>query len=115
MEKQNKSSKWSNNVKTEWLVNGTILKITINADQSSQKIPTIDIAVANHYTKKYLPNIYDSRPTFQQIEETATVLLAPMFGGIWTLCISLTGIIEIVTIDVDLINLIKGNGHNGAI
>lgn len=101
MEIQNKSSKWSNNVQTEWLVNGTILKISINAAKPSQHITLPELAEANYRTKKFSQNYYDSRRTLLQSEETATVILAPMFGGIWTLCISLTGIIEMVTIDVD--------------
>lgn len=93
MKTQNKSSKWLNNVKTEWLVNGTTLKITINAAKSSLPVNNGDalliLATANQNNPT---NFYDMRPLLYQTRETATVILAPMYGGIWTLCISLTGI-----------------------
>lgn len=91
MKTQNKSVKWLNNVKTEWLVNGTTLKITIN---SAKSLPVnngdalLVLATAN---QNHLTNFYDMHPLLYQTGETATVILAPMYGGIWTLCISLTG------------------------
>jgi len=89
LETQNKSSKWLNNVKTEWLVNGTTLKIKINGAQSSpvnNGDALLDLASENH-----LPNINGMHSMLMSIGETTTVILAPMYGGIWTLCISLTG------------------------
>jgi len=82
-----------NNVKTEWLVNGITLKITINREKS-QSLPVnngdalliLATANQNHETNFYnLPMLY-------QIGVMTTVILAPMYGGIWTLCIFLTGI-----------------------
>lgn len=86
----NKSSKWLNNVKTEWLVNGTTLKITINAAKSlsqNNDDSTLVLATSNqyHHTNFYMHSL------LYQAGETATVILAPMYGGIWTLCISLSG------------------------
>lgn len=87
---QNKSSKWLNNVNTEWLVNGNTLKITINAAKPSpvnNGDALLVLATANQY---HQTNFYDINPLLYQTRET-TVILAPMYGGIWTLCISLTG------------------------
>jgi len=87
---QNTSSKWFNNVNTEWLVNGNALKITI----SDVKPPPVnngdallDLATANQY---HQTDFYDIQPLLYQTGET-TVILVSMNGGIWTLCISLTG------------------------
>lgn len=90
MKTLNKSSKWLNNVKTEWLVNGTTLKITINAAKSklNNDNSTLVLATSNHY---HLTHLYDMHTLSYKARETATVILAPMYGGIWTLCISLTG------------------------
>lgn len=88
MKTQNKSSKWLNKVKTEWLVNGTILQITINAENSSP-INNGDALLVMATTNQYNTN-YGMYP-FYQTKETTTIILAPMYGGIWTQCISLTG------------------------
>lgn len=91
METQNKSSKWLNNVNTEWLVNGNTLKITINAAKPSpvnNGDALLVLATANQY---HQTDLYDINPLLYQTGETTTVILAPMYGGIWTLCISLTG------------------------
>lgn len=88
---QNKSPKWLNNVRTEWLVNGTTLQITISNAKSSpvnNGNALLDLASEN----QMVPNLYDMQPLFlYEMEETTTVILAPMYGGIWTLCTSLTG------------------------
>ncbi|XP_029344341.1 uncharacterized protein LOC100570186 isoform X3 [Acyrthosiphon pisum] len=88
---QNKSSKWLNNVNTEWLVNGNTLKITINAAKPSpvnNGDALLVLATANQY---HQTDFYDINPLLYQTgEKTTTVILAPMYGGIWTLCISLT-------------------------
>ncbi|VVC34820.1 Hypothetical protein CINCED_3A020718 [Cinara cedri] len=86
---QNKSSKWLNNIKTEWLVNGTALKITIAAAKSAP-INNGDALLVLSTTNQYHPmNFYDIHALLYQTRDT-TVILAPMYGGIWTLCISLT-------------------------
>jgi len=90
---QNKSSKWFNNINTEWLVNGNTLKITINAAKPSpvnNGDALLVLATTNQYHQK---NLYDIHNTLLHLTEetTTTVILAPMYGGIWTLCISLTG------------------------
>lgn len=88
---QNKSSKWFNNVNTEWLVNGNTLKITINAAKPSpvnNGDALLVLATANQY---HQTDLYDIHSLLRVMEETTTVILAPMYGGIWTLCISLTG------------------------
>jgi len=85
---------WLNNVKTEWLVNGATLKITIN-NEKSQSLPVnngdalLVLATANQNRPT---NFYDTHPMLYQTGIMTTVILAPMHGGIWTLCISLTGI-----------------------
>lgn len=88
---QNKSSKWFNNINTEWLVNGNTLKITINAAKPSpvnNGDALLVLATANQYHQK---DLYDIHTLLHLTEETTTtVILAPMYGGIWTLCISLT-------------------------
>ncbi|XP_060840216.1 uncharacterized protein LOC132921289 isoform X2 [Rhopalosiphum padi] len=87
---QNKSSKWFNNVNTEWLVNGNTLKITINAAKPSpvnNGDALLVLATANQY---HQTDLYDIHSLLRVMEETTTVILAPMYGGIWTLCISLT-------------------------
>ncbi|CAI6373191.1 unnamed protein product [Macrosiphum euphorbiae] len=86
---QNKSSKWLNNVNTEWLVNGNTLKITINAAKPSpvNNGKLLVLATANQY---HQTDFYDINPLLYQTGEKTTVILAPMYGGIWTLCISLT-------------------------
>lgn len=92
MKTQNKSSQWLNNVHTEWLVNGNTLKITINA---ASPLPVnngdalLVLATSNQY---HQTDFYDRRPLIFKTGETTTIILAPMYGGIWTLCISLTGI-----------------------
>jgi len=86
---QNTSSKWFNNVNTEWLVNGNALKITINAAKPSpvnNGDALLVLATANQY---HQTDFYDI--LLHQTGETTTVILAPMYGGIWTLCMSLTG------------------------
>lgn len=90
MKTQNKSSKWLNNVNTEWLVNGNTLKITINAAKPSpvNNGKLLVLATANQYQQT---DFYDINPLLYQTGEKTTVILAPMYGGIWTLCISLTG------------------------
>lgn len=89
---QNKSSKWFNNINTEWLVNGNTLKITINAAKPSpvnNGDALLVLATVNQYHQK---DLYDIHTLLHLTEETTTtVILAPMYGGIWTLCISLTG------------------------
>lgn len=90
MKTQNKSSKWLNKVKTEWLVNGTILQITISSEKPST-INNGDALLVMATTNQYNTNNYDMHPLFYQTKETTTVTLAPMYGGIWTQCISLTG------------------------
>lgn len=90
MKTQNTSSKWFNNVNTEWLVNGNALKITINDVKPSpvnNGDALLDLATANQY---HQTDFYDIQPLLYQTGET-TVILVPMNGGIWTLCISLTG------------------------
>jgi len=87
---QNTSSKWFNNVNTEWLVNGNALKIIINGVKQSpvnNGDALLDLATANQY---HQTDFYDIQPLLYQTGET-TVILVPMYGGIWTLCISLTG------------------------
>ncbi|XP_025194786.1 uncharacterized protein LOC112594269 [Melanaphis sacchari] len=87
---QNKSSEWYNNVNTEWLVNGNILKITINTAKPSpinNGDALLVLATANQY---HQADLYDIHSLLQLTEERTTVILAPMYGGIWTLCISLT-------------------------
>ncbi|KAE9544902.1 hypothetical protein AGLY_000445 [Aphis glycines] len=88
---QNKSSKWFNNINTEWLVNGNTLKITINAAKPSpvnNGDALLVLATVNQYHQK---DLYDIHTLLHLTEETTTtVILAPMYGGIWTLCISLT-------------------------
>lgn len=91
---QNKSAKWFNNVKTEWLVNGTTLKITIDTARPSPA--NNGDALLDFANENQLSNFYDMQPLYQA-EEKATVILAPMYGGIWTLCISLTGILIVAT------------------
>lgn len=91
MKKQNKSSEWLNNIKTEWLVNGTTLKITVNAAKplpANNGDALLVLATAN---QNHPMNLYDMHSLLYQTGKTATVILAPMYGGIWTLCISLTG------------------------
>lgn len=87
---QNKTPTWLNNVKTEWLVNETTLKITIDSTKSS---PTNNgDALLDLISENQISNSYDSHPMYlYQTGEIATVILAPMYGGIWTLCISLSG------------------------
>lgn len=89
MKTQNKSSKWLNKVKAEWLLNGTILQITINTEKSSS-INNGDALLVMATTNQYNTNNYGMHP-FYQTKETTTIILAPMYGGIWTQCISLTG------------------------
>ena len=91
MKTQNKSSKWFNNVNAEWLVNGNTLKITINAPKPSpvnNGDALLVLATSNEY---HQTEFYDIRSPLYQTGEMTTVILAPMYGGIWTLCISLTG------------------------
>ncbi|XP_022179364.1 uncharacterized protein LOC111039981 [Myzus persicae] len=87
---QNTSSKWFNSVNTEWLVNGNALKITINAAKPSpvnNGDALLVLATANQY---HQTDFYDIQPLLHETGETTTVILVPMYGGIWTLCISLT-------------------------
>lgn len=92
LETLNKSSTWLNNIKTEWLVNGTLLKISINTEKFVPDNNDDSSSVFDTSNQYHLTNFY-MHPLLSQAGETATVILAPMYGGIWTLCISLTGII----------------------
>lgn len=88
---QNKSPKWFNNVRTKWLVNGTTLQITIASAKSSPV--NNGNALLNLASENQTPNFYDMLPLYlYEMGETTTVILAPMYGGIWTLCLSLTGV-----------------------
>lgn len=91
MKTQNKSSKWLYNVKTKWLVNETTLQITINSEKSSP-VNNGDALLVLATAYQYNTDNYDMNSIFYQTKVmAATVILAPMYGGIWTVCISLTG------------------------
>lgn len=92
MKTQNKSTKLINNIKTEWLVDGTTMKITIN-DEKSLPINNGDaLLVLATGNQNHISNFHNTHSSIlYQTEEMTTVILAPMYGGIWTLCISLTG------------------------
>lgn len=85
-------------MRTEWLVNGATLKITINSEKSlSLPVNNGDalLILATAYANPP-KNFYDTHPMLYHTGVRTTVILAPMYGGIWTLCISLTGIFILV-------------------
>ncbi|XP_050542528.1 uncharacterized protein LOC126906202 isoform X1 [Daktulosphaira vitifoliae] len=83
---QNQSKTWFNKVYTEWIVNNTILKVTITTEKTTPRNNGDDLLVLakyNHYKSDYDSMIND-------FGETVTVILTPMYGGIWTQCNALT-------------------------
>ncbi|XP_050542529.1 uncharacterized protein LOC126906202 isoform X2 [Daktulosphaira vitifoliae] len=88
---QNQSKTWFNKVYTEWIVNNTILKVTITTEKTTPRNNGDDLLVLakyNHYKSDYDSMIND-------FGETVTVILTPMYGGIWTQCNALTGMLKV--------------------
>lgn len=50
-----------------------------------------DLLVLTAVDQNSLANFYNMHDTQSYKGEETTVILAPMYGGIWTLCISITG------------------------
>lgn len=80
------------------------MKITINAEKSLPINNGDALLVLATVNQNHLSNFYNMHPILYQSEEMTTVILAPMYGGIWTLCISLTGIIFIFILHITVYN-----------
>lgn len=67
----------------EWLLDGQVGRIVYTNEEGLRKIPS---------RTKPVKNVDTSVTTLsEQTDDEAAVFLFPMHGGIWTLCVSLTG------------------------
>lgn len=67
----------------EWILDGQVGRIVYTNEEGLRKIPS---------RKKPLKTAVTSvTPRSEETDDEAAVFLIPMHGGIWTLCVSLTG------------------------
>jgi hypothetical protein len=67
----------------EWLLDGQVGRIVYTNEEGLRKVPS---------RKKPVKNVDTSvTARSEETDDEAAVFLIPMHGGIWTLCVSLTG------------------------